>query len=203
MLTSNIIMPKTEKRCPDCGGILQRERFGLVCERCNKEFYYKDMESTPRGNEKTGIKCPMCSFDLVQSPYDPKLYVCSNGRCPTRDEGDTPYTLQELRNIASSLKNIDQLIKESVQRHVQRGGNPPKTWEETRKILLADYPMLVPLFIPSKTIRRDERKEAYLTFFIVELLKRGWPEEEILKYLWARKMQAKREDQTKSIAHDR
>jgi hypothetical protein len=180
-------MPEREERCQVCGSVLQRGQFGLICKKCNKEFYYNEKNPAPKGGE-TGLKCSACSWNLVQSPYNPKLYVCSNGNCPSRDENDTPRSLDEIKNVASSLQSIDKIVKNSIQKHVGRGGTPPRTWEEAREIVIKEYPLVAPLFIVPKPKKSGKKSDFLLSIFIEDLLMKGWTEDKILKLLMTRKM---------------
>jgi uncharacterized Zn finger protein (UPF0148 family) len=191
-------MPETEQMCPNCGNVLIKGKYGLICRKCNKEFYFNKTSESESENAypkqrlpKPEQKCPVCSWNLVQSPNNRKLFVCSNSNCPSRDQNDTPLTLDQFKNVKISINNLDRLIKNSISKHVSEGGNPPKSWEEAKKILLADYPMLAPLFVAPKPEKRNPKEEAYLTFLVEELLKKGWSENEIMNYLWSRKIEKK------------
>ncbi len=173
-------MEGSGKRCPKCGGALERGKFDLICKNCNKEFYDKDISSS---EGKQGVKCPVCSSYLAQSPYDPKLYVCSNGNCPSRDKNDTPQTLEYLKIFSNSIKTVGELYNKSLEEHAKEGGRPPKTLEEARTILLVRYPALMPLFRQAKPIKIKKKGEVFIHFLIEELEKRGWSEQKIFSYL--------------------
>lgn len=182
-------MAEAERKCPNCGGILEKGRFGLICKNCNKEFYYEEKASDLMEGRQ-GPPCPVCSWKLIRSPDNPRLYACSNGNCPTRSlEGDIPYTLDEFKNAALTLKRIDGAVENAIQTHVNMGGRSPRTWEEAREIVISRYPELIPLLTPPKTKKVDKNKDMLLTLFIDELLKKGWSEEEIVSYLIYTKLQ--------------
>lgn len=167
-------MAEAEKTCPVCGSVLESGKFGLICRKCNKEYYYE---------EKRGPTCPMCSWELVKSPTDSRLYVCSNGNCPTRDDKDTPHTLEELKATARLLNNMDRLVKMAVQKHVSKGGKPPKNWEEGRNIVLREYPDLSVFLLPPRPVKKDKRYHKRVNL-MRKLLDKGWSDEKILDYVY-------------------
>lgn len=178
------------RKCPSCGGILQKGRFGLICPKCNKEYYFSNerenllRENAPaRSVPQNLIKCPMCSWDLIRNPNNPKLFVCSNGRCPTRDEKDTPYPLDELKNLATLYKRVGSQIKDSVQAHIDEGGEPPSTWDETKNIAIRRNPSLVFLLVPPDPVKMSKKEEESIASYVDGLLKKGWPEKDIVEHV--------------------